>query len=91
MTARDKGHIEEIIKHLQFVEKQCGITLSEEINWLRELPERMNSDEWKQWEMKAAISALGGLSANNSDRSRFPVNNAISYAESLIDYYKTKK
>lgn len=40
-TARDNGHIEEIITHLSHVEKECFITLSDEKNWLRTLKDRM--------------------------------------------------
>lgn len=37
MTARDRGHVEEIITHLRKVESDYRINLSEEIEWLRGL------------------------------------------------------
>jgi len=40
-TARDNGHIEEIITHLSHVETECLITLSDEKDWLRTLKDRM--------------------------------------------------
>lgn len=37
MTARDRGHVEEIINHLKRVENDYRINLTEEMEWLRGL------------------------------------------------------
>ena len=37
-TSRDQGHIDEIVLALQQVEKDYGVTLTAEINWIKDLP-----------------------------------------------------
>lgn len=41
MTARDKGHVEEIINHLKRVENDYRIDLTSEMEWLRRMAKEM--------------------------------------------------
>lgn len=42
MTARDKGHIEEITLALKKLSKDYNINFDVEINWLKDLENRLN-------------------------------------------------
>jgi hypothetical protein len=45
MTARDKGHVEEIINHLKRVENDYRIDLTSEIEWLRRMANEKSISE----------------------------------------------
>ena len=59
MTARDKGHVEEIIMHLKRVENDYKINLTSEMEWLRdiEFPERDQRDSLNsEWQVRRVES-----------------------------------
>ena len=56
MTARDKGHVEEIIMHLKRVENDYKINLTSEMEWLRDIEfqeenkvERILQNKKEEW------------------------------------------
>lgn len=75
MTATDRGHIEEIITHLQKVEQDYKINLSSEKEWLRGLDK---SPVWHDMSVKADIERQVLVISNHGQAFTGYINSVLS-------------
>lgn len=87
MDGRDNTNIQEIVQALKALSREKAICYSDEINWLKELPSRIDADNKQKVLNQAAIAMMaGGMAYAGADPSQFKddAKYAVEQAKALI-------
>ena len=96
MDGRDNTNIQEIVSALKQLGREKAICYSDEINWLKELPSRIDADNKQKVLNQAAIALMAGGMARGSgvdtkEDAKFAVEQAKALLAELYPEEKVKR